>query len=170
MDTSWKIIDRDSGTTIISRDGFPSNETIEFKEYLSARDEPCDTEHRCYDFIIEDYWDDGICCEQGKGTYSVWLDDELKGSGEFGALETVHLGCVGIVPTPFPTPFSTEGSWPTHSPTTSSKPTMTVRPTPSPASSTEPTQSAAPTSDFKFVCRDVSTFVNNHVVLLSNCT
>ena len=150
MDTSWKIIDRDSGTTIISRDGFPSNETIEFEEYLSAG---YYAEHRCYDFIIEDYWDDGICCEQGEGKYSVWLDDELKGSGgEFGASETVHLGCVGTTPgpiTPVPTEgpwptyhptkvywsvFPTPGPWPTHSPTTSSKPTTTERPTPSPTS------------------------------------
>ena len=68
--------------------------------------------------LCTDDFDDGICCEQGKGSYNVSVDGWLIGSGgEFESSETVFLGggsCADTAidgwagkrwwqPTPFPT-------------------------------------------------------------------
>ena len=37
----------------------------------------------CYDFVINDEWDDGMCCQQGYGSYSFLVNGTLLG-GKFG--------------------------------------------------------------------------------------
>jgi len=56
----------------------------------------------CYDFIINDSYGDGICCEYGNGSYTVTnLDDNsvLVSGGEFGSTETQQF-CLGGGVTP----------------------------------------------------------------------
>ncbi|KAL7534805.1 hypothetical protein ACHAXR_006087 [Thalassiosira sp. AJA248-18] len=85
MDTSWDLIDRNGGDILVSESGFASNQTLQFSECLDMT--------RCYDFVIKDAWDDGICCQQGRGSYTVSVDERLIGrGGEFGSSETVFLG------------------------------------------------------------------------------
>ena len=44
-----------------------------------------------YQFTIYDSYGDGICCLVGEGSYSLYVDDELIGSGgDFGYSES-HL-------------------------------------------------------------------------------
>jgi len=152
IDTSWELIDKNGGATIVSESSFASNQTHSFKE--------CLYKDICYDFVINDEFDDGICCQQGNGSYVVSVDGEVIGSGgEFEYSETVFIGGCGVGWGPEPTP------WPTSSPTVSIYPTVTSRPSYSPTVSTAPTHSFIPTPYFTpfptegFRCPVVSVFI-----------
>lgn len=85
MDTSFEVVDRSSGTAVVSNGTFASNRTFQFTECLDPKG--------CYDFVIKDDWDDGICCLQGDGSYNVSVNGGVVGGGrEFGSSETVFLG------------------------------------------------------------------------------
>mmetsp|Transcript_32847 Transcript_32847/g.60188 ORF Transcript_32847/g.60188 Transcript_32847/m.60188 type:complete len:524 (+) Transcript_32847:1423-2994(+) len=85
MDTIWELFDRNYDAVVATKSNFASNQTILFTECLDMR--------RCYDFVIKDAWDDGICCQQGKGSYNVSVDGILVSSGgEFESSETVFIG------------------------------------------------------------------------------
>ena len=81
-DTSWSIVD-DMGNEIASGSDYSSNETISETITLPTTG--------CYNFIIKDSYDDGICCIYGEGSYSL-KDNEgnvLAVGGEFGSQEIV---------------------------------------------------------------------------------
>mmetsp|Transcript_25138 Transcript_25138/g.52562 ORF Transcript_25138/g.52562 Transcript_25138/m.52562 type:complete len:1211 (-) Transcript_25138:78-3710(-) len=85
MDTSWELFDRNYNTVVATKSNFASNQTLSFTECLDMR--------RCYDFVIKDAWDDGICCQQGKGSYNVSVDGRhVSSGGEFGSSETIFIG------------------------------------------------------------------------------
>jgi hypothetical protein len=75
-----------------------------------------------YTFTIYDSFGDGMCCNWGKGGYSVFFDEALvKQGGKFGSNETTNVG-------------GEPSASPTSSPTISSAPTITSAPTFSPTS------------------------------------
>ena len=159
MDTSWELIDRNYAAIVVSEIGFASNQTLQFTKCLDLR--------RCYDFIIKDAWDDGICCQQGNGSYNVSVNGKLIGSGgEFGSSETVFVGgsCGANAterwpprPTSTPTSLSPTSAptlpYPSISPNipltpypTTSHPTVTPGPSQSPTSTARPSHLLAPSS------------------------
>jgi len=84
-DTSWSIVD-DMGNEIASGNNYSNNETISKTITLPTVG--------CYDFIIEDSYNDGICCNFGEGSYSL-KDHEgnvLAVGGEFRSQEVVLFG------------------------------------------------------------------------------
>ena len=85
IDTTWELFDKNTNAVVVSNSSFPSNQTLQFTECLDPRG--------CYEFVIQDDWDDGICCEEGNGSYNVSINDRLIASGgEFGSSESVFLG------------------------------------------------------------------------------
>ncbi len=54
----------------------------------------CLVEDACYNFVIYDSYGDGICCGYGNGSYSLYLEGILVGSGgEFGSSEATSVNC-----------------------------------------------------------------------------
>jgi len=85
LDTSWELTDRNNDTVVVSNSSLASNQISLFTECFDPRG--------CYDFIIKDAKDDGICCQQGSGSYDVSIDGRLIASGgEFGSSESVYIG------------------------------------------------------------------------------
>ena len=66
--------------TVTSKDEFEP-----LKDYV---DEKCVEPSFCYQFIIHDSWGDGLCCDDGLGTYMVEYDNKvIKKGGNFGSVE-----------------------------------------------------------------------------------
>jgi len=56
----------------------------------------------CYDFTLFDSYGDGLCCNEGSGSYSVTSDGILLASGDsFTSSETTNFCLVGATPTCF---------------------------------------------------------------------
>ena len=86
-ETTWEVIDEATGNLIDSggpySDGASNTYTTEI----------CVDSDKCYTFIIYDEYDDGMCCEYGNGSYRVYYNGVLEGSGgAFGAYEIVTIG------------------------------------------------------------------------------
>ncbi len=83
-ETSWEVIERDTGTAIASSP--PDLEPARLYSW-----DVCVDSTSCYDFTIYDSFGDGICCDYGDGHYEVYYNGTLAGSGGvFSDQETVH--------------------------------------------------------------------------------
>ncbi len=85
-ETSFSIIDKNRGIAVLSSgNSYDSNSTYTLNECLNRSG--------CYDFVIEDQWDDGMCCKGGNGSYTVSILDRTIGNGgKFGSSETIFIG------------------------------------------------------------------------------
>ena len=96
-ETTWELRDKDGnllgegGPYFFFEDG-PApgdegpDETFTVVEYLCS-------EAECYDFSIFDSFGDGICCDNGEGSYNLSINDEIiyESDGEYGDGETVEI-------------------------------------------------------------------------------
>merc|ERR1712130_442445 len=69
----WKIIDQCNNNEIVVE----SDEYLDNTEYTEVECIP----NGAYQFTIYDSYGDGICCGTGEGSYSLFVNDELVGSG-----------------------------------------------------------------------------------------
>ncbi len=74
-ETSWQLVDRTTSATVASGNsvGQPAGSLLTWNACVSSVG--------CYDFTIFDSAGDGICCGFGNGSYSVYLNGSLRGSG-----------------------------------------------------------------------------------------
>lgn len=72
-ETSWQLSDTSTGGILMSERILKPFQLYAIKKCLSKG--------RCYKFRIEDVAGDGICCDHGKGSYRIYTDAELQGSG-----------------------------------------------------------------------------------------
>ncbi|WP_452603064.1 T9SS type A sorting domain-containing protein [Pontimicrobium sp. MEBiC06410] len=87
-ETSWVLNDA-NGTTVAS-----ANYTSDNDDYSTIEQTLCLPEG-CYDFIISDASNDGMCCSYGNGSYTITDNDGVLGSGaSFQSSETTNF-CVG---------------------------------------------------------------------------
>jgi len=146
IDTSWELIDKNSSTIVASESGLESNRTYAFMACLDK--------NTCYDFVIKDAWDDGICCQVGFGSYNVSVDGKsiLRGGGKFGSSETVFIcgswGAGISEPNLSPTWLKP------YTPILSYPPTYTQSTYP-PTTTTPPTHPETPFPTKSFLCPDV---------------
>eukprot|EP00581_Thalassiosira_minuscula_P030629 CAMPEP_0183780738 /NCGR_PEP_ID=MMETSP0739-20130205/57052_1 /TAXON_ID=385413 /ORGANISM="Thalassiosira miniscula, Strain CCMP1093" /LENGTH=135 /DNA_ID=CAMNT_0026023769 /DNA_START=15 /DNA_END=422 /DNA_ORIENTATION=- len=93
----------------------------------------------CYNFVIKDAWEDGMCCSQGDGSYALYVNGTfVKSGGEFGSSENVTIGgnCQSSMPSSMPSLMSITS----YTNTTLFPPTATRHPRPS----SKPNQSPSP--------------------------
>lgn len=65
-DTSWELIDRYGDRTAWGRD---------FDDLTSYTEVFClEKSQGCYNFSLYDSFGDGLCCENGRGEYSIYVD------------------------------------------------------------------------------------------------
>jgi hypothetical protein len=93
-ETSWEILDRE-GIKVAGKNDFGDEATL-YQHSIAL------CKGRQYDFVINDRYGDGICCEYGNGAYSVWLGNEpiVENGGEFEYYEASTFW----VDSPFPPP------------------------------------------------------------------
>ncbi|MDM8544757.1 M43 family zinc metalloprotease [Desulfococcaceae bacterium HSG9] len=82
-ETSWDL-KNSSGTVIQSGSGYTNNTTYTFNWNLAEGQ---------YTFTIYDSYEDGICCAQGNGSYSLvdGCGTTLKSGGDFGSSEIIRV-------------------------------------------------------------------------------
>lgn len=87
-ETTWEILDN-KGATLYSGGPYEAAET-EIIEQL------CVDTDACYTFVINDSFNDGICCEYGEGSYTISAEGEeiVEGDGVFGSSKQ-EVFCVG---------------------------------------------------------------------------
>lgn len=85
QETSWEIVDTKNSSVVLSNSSLPSNQIVQDSECLDSKG--------CYEFVIRDTFNDGICCGAGNGDYNVSINSKVVGSGgQFGSYETTFLG------------------------------------------------------------------------------
>lgn len=85
IDTSWDVFNTNNNSTFVTNSSLASNETYSFNKCLHPGG--------CYEFVIQDDWNDGICCQQGQGSYNISVNGRLLGSGgAFGSSEITYIG------------------------------------------------------------------------------
>ena len=83
-ETSWKITNA-TGDVVEYKDLFKSNATF--------YDRICLARSGCYNFTINDAWNDGICCDHGDGFLNISISDRfIFQGGDFNTSDTVVLG------------------------------------------------------------------------------
>ena len=103
VETSWEIRDV-SGSVLESGSGYKGNTEYIFNFCLWS--------DKCYNFVIKDKYGDGICCKEGQGSYSGFVNNLPIFSGGKFQSSLSHRFCVGLV-------SATNAPLPTGSPTTS---------------------------------------------------
>ena len=99
-ETSWSLTENGSGTTVMSGSDYSSNAIYP--------ENTCITRGLDYTFEIKDSHRDGICCEQGQGSYKVTVDgEEVSSGGDFEETEASTFSVDGNNPDPIPTPNPT---------------------------------------------------------------
>mmetsp|Transcript_19147 Transcript_19147/g.29489 ORF Transcript_19147/g.29489 Transcript_19147/m.29489 type:complete len:446 (-) Transcript_19147:139-1476(-) len=94
-ETSWKV--KDSNGDVVIKGNFNNKGTFTEEDCLPRNVGD-------YKFIIKDSWGDGICCNEGNGSYQVTWNGVVVGSGgDFGNRETIKLS-TSVGPGPPPTP------------------------------------------------------------------
>eukprot|EP00957_Ditylum_brightwellii_P169745 12920538-Ditylum_brightwellii.AAC.1 len=122
-ETSWEVTGPNG--VVKSGDGYGGNSAYTEKH--------CIPNDAC-EFVISDTFGDGICCDQGNGSYQVWVDGVEKGDdGVFSSSETVQL-CTSA-----PSSSSPPDTSPTPGPTAAPITPPTTAPTAAP-----PAPTAAP--------------------------
>lgn len=82
-ETSWELIDGNTGTIIDQGGNYSGNQTITEAWQLADG---------CYTFIIYDGFGDGICCEYGQGSYTLTSGSQtIVSGGSFGASESTSF-------------------------------------------------------------------------------
>lgn len=85
-ETSFSMINEETGATVWDVTGF--EEPGVMNEYTSSI---CPTS--CYNFLIEDSFGDGICCNAGEGGYILEYGGEvISAGGEFSSASSVYVG------------------------------------------------------------------------------
>ena len=86
-DTSWTLTKNETGEIVASR-----SKGSYFEPTSSSVDWAClDRDGSSYTFALFDTYGDGLCCNDGLGGYSVFLDGkELFRGGEFSNTQSVH--------------------------------------------------------------------------------
>lgn len=83
-ETSWELINNNTGTTVAQGGDYPDNQTFTFNFELTSGD--------CYTFTIYDEYQDGICCDFGIGSYTLTAGSEvIVSGGDFGASESTSF-------------------------------------------------------------------------------
>lgn len=86
FETDWEIVDQITGNPVANGGNYAANSNTVIEVCVADG---------CYDFVITDDWGDGICCASGIGGYTVSdATGIIAAGGDFGAGETVPLGCV----------------------------------------------------------------------------
>eukprot|EP00956_Cyclotella_meneghiniana_P017936 scaffold29579_cov60-Cyclotella_meneghiniana.AAC.2 len=84
-ETTYYIYNEQNNTPVATKTSFDSNMTYDLEE--------CVDPEGCYYFTIIDEWNDGICCDQGRGNYTVTMNGRVIGQGgEFDSSDTLHIG------------------------------------------------------------------------------
>lgn len=123
-ETSWDIKNTSTGSQVASVTQGTYNKRRSLETWETACVSPGE-----YTFTMNDSWGDGICCNYGVGSYTIYHGgEEVASGGDFG---------ISVIET-----FGSLGPPPTSSPVTSSP---TINPTQSPTSNPtqSPTHSAA---------------------------
>lgn len=85
QETSWEVVNTKNYSIVLSNSSLPSNQIVKDSECLDRKG--------CYEFVIRDTFNDGICCGAGNGNYNVSINSKVVGSGgQFGSSETTFLG------------------------------------------------------------------------------
>ena len=85
-ETTWQIVDNDTGSTIASGGPYSSGFTTFPSSLIPTSG--C-LEASSYTFTVSDSFGDGICCQYGLGSYTVSVDGtEVLSGGEFGSTES----------------------------------------------------------------------------------
>jgi len=84
-DTSWDLRGQTDDGMHLTGAEYISNDSVRVKSCIPKN---------CYIFTINDDAGDGICCSNGKGAYSLFIDDEIlvNGGGDFGSQDMVSFG------------------------------------------------------------------------------
>lgn len=90
-ETTWELLD-DAENVVASGGPYdPSQAETTIEEVL------CVDPNACYEFVIYDAYDDGICCQYGNGSYAMEDGDGITifaSDGQFGTSETTAF-CLG---------------------------------------------------------------------------
>ncbi|WP_436517181.1 CARDB domain-containing protein [Ekhidna sp. To15] len=89
-ETTWEMLDGE-GNVIVSGGPYPEDVESTVTEYI------CVDPDACYEFVIYDAFDDGICCGFGSGSYSIADANGntiFAGNGQFGEFESTAF-CIG---------------------------------------------------------------------------
>ncbi len=82
-ETSWELVNSNTGTTVAQGGNYSNNQT--YNQTFELTDD-------CYTFTIYDEYEDGICCEQGQGSYTLTADSEvIVSGGSFGASKSTSF-------------------------------------------------------------------------------
>ena len=94
-EVSWALLETYSDTIVLSGHDYDDHAQINVNQCLPRK---------CYTFVMYDAGNDGLCCENGTGGYSVRLNGLKVASGtEYGIMSRQQLQCM-IPPTASPTP------------------------------------------------------------------
>lgn len=86
-ETSWDIKDVNNNSNGVVNSGSTYDSASIYNIDFCI---PADT---CYEFTIYDSYGDGICCYQGDGSYTVWVNGtNVTTGGDFGHNETTVFG------------------------------------------------------------------------------
>uniref|UniRef100_A0A6V2KIP3 Uncharacterized protein n=1 Tax=Ditylum brightwellii TaxID=49249 RepID=A0A6V2KIP3_9STRA len=147
-DTSYSMLD-ENGEALKSV-GAKVGNLMNFVDY---QHQECLPKDMCYVFTIKDEHGDGICCDEGAGSYALLYDGVVIASGgDFGSMATHLIGCESWSPSAMPSlslypSLSPTLSLDSTSPTMSSfEPTLSLYPSLSPTLSSNPTMSLRPSS------------------------
>ncbi len=89
-ETAWQVLDA-NGDYVYQSPGYENQELETVTESLCLPE-------GCYDFLIIDYYGDGICCGEGNGSYELVRDSDgavVASGGEFDGLESSNF-CVDL--------------------------------------------------------------------------
>lgn len=82
-ETSWELINNDTGTIVSQGGDYFGNQTISQSFQLTDG---------CYTFTIFDQYGDGICCEYGQGSYTLTSGSQtIISGGSFGESESTSF-------------------------------------------------------------------------------
>jgi len=143
-ETSWTLTKDCEGTVLYNGNGYSSNSKYETQACV-----PKVSLGSSYNFVINDSYNDGICCDFGNGGYSVSIGDKSFAGGSFTTSATHTFGPSCLSPTQSPPVETSSPTVPTTSPSTlppapTYAPTVGSTPTQIPTSNESPTPSSQP--------------------------
>jgi len=146
QETSWDIVSGSDSNTLMSGGNYAAQKTYTKSEDLLA----CGEE---YTFTIKDSYGDGICCNYGRGRYTVKVDNEVVAEGGDFTSEEATTFSIGT---------NTLGTSPKSSVTSSTSPVTSSSLTPTTSPVTLPTDSSC------ILCDDVES--NSMIQKGKDCT
>ena len=90
-ETSWALQSLVNEEPLLSGSGYQNGQTVTVQECI-----PDD----CYSFVLADSGEDGMCCDNGKGSYSLSVGDNVvvEKGGNFGAADVLAFGSCAVSP------------------------------------------------------------------------